>query len=127
MSDRLPVIRLVTQSYDLLDPIAALTDTVRTSVGDQVEAVILFGSTARGEADSRSDVDLAVIAPAGWDGRTDLEDVVRARLGNTCDVLAFTHDEFTRLAAADEPVVRDILADGVALIGTIPRDQSAMA
>jgi hypothetical protein len=43
------------------------------------------------------------------------------------DVLAFTHDEFTRLAAADEPVVRDILADGVALIGTIPRDQSAMA
>jgi predicted nucleotidyltransferase len=111
----------------LLDPIAALTDTVRTSVGDQVEAVILFGSTARGEADSRSDVDLAVIAPAGWDGRTDLEDVVRARLGNKCDVLAFTHDDFTRLAAADEPVVRDILADGVALIGTIPRDQSAMA
>jgi predicted nucleotidyltransferase len=83
----------------LLDPVAALTDTVRTSVGDQVEAMILFGSIARGEADSRSDVDLAVIAPAGWDGRTDLEDAVRTRLGNNCDVLAFTHDDFTRLAA----------------------------
>lgn len=112
----------------LLDPIAALTNTVRDSVGDQVEAVVLFGSIARGEADVGSDVDLAVIAPAGWDGRPDLEDAVRSRLGNDCDVLAFTLDDFTHLAiATDEPVVRDILADGIALIGFIPRVKSGVA
>ena len=58
----------------LLDPITALTDTVREAVGDDVKTVILFGSIARGEANIHSDVDLAVIAAAGWDDRTDLED-----------------------------------------------------
>lgn len=35
---------------ELLDPVAALTDTVRQAVGDDVTTVILFGSVARGEA-----------------------------------------------------------------------------
>jgi predicted nucleotidyltransferase len=111
----------------LLDPIAALTDTVHATVGDQVETVILFGSIARGASDGRSDVDLAVIAPAGWDGGADLEDAVRARLGNSCDVLAFTRQDFTRLVGMDEPVMREILADGVPLVGAIPRVPSAIA
>ena len=111
----------------LLDPIAALTDTVCAAVGDQVGAVILFGSIARGEAKNDSDVDLAVIAPADWEGRTDLEDAVRTRLGNDCDVLAFTRADFTRLAASGEPVVGEILTDGVALVGSIPRMKSGVA
>lgn len=110
----------------LLDPIAALTETVRESVDDQVETVILFGSVARGEAEMSSDVDLAVIASAGWDRRPELEDAVRTRLGNNCDVLAFTADGFTHLAGTDEPVVCDILADGIALIGAIPRVRSGV-
>ncbi len=52
----------------LLDPVAALTDTVREAIGDDVDTVILFGSIARGEAHIKSDIDLAVIAPAGWRG-----------------------------------------------------------
>jgi predicted nucleotidyltransferase len=117
----------VTPLRALLDPIAALTETVRAATSDQVETVILFGSIARGESDGRSDVDLAVIAPAGWDGGADLEDAVRMRLGNSCDVLVFTRDDFTRLGAMDEPIVRDILADGVPLIGAIPRVPSGIA
>jgi predicted nucleotidyltransferase len=111
----------------LLDPIAALTDTVRETVGRDVETVILFGSVARGEANVDSDVDLAVIAQAGWEGRTDLEDAVRTQLGNNCDVLVFTAEEFLRPLAAAEPVVREIRADGVALIGSIPRIKSGAA
>jgi predicted nucleotidyltransferase len=111
----------------LLDPITALTNTVREAVGHDVKTVILFGSIARGEANSHSDVDLAVIAPADWDGRTDLEDAVRTRLGNNCDVLVFTSEDFTRLADIGEPVVREILASGVALIGSIPRMKSRVA
>jgi predicted nucleotidyltransferase len=105
----------------LLDPITVLTDTVREAAGHEVKTVILFGSIARGEANIHSDIDLAVIAPAGWDGRTNLEDAVRTRLGNNCDVLVFTPEDFTRLADTGEPVVREILTDGVALIGSIPR------
>jgi predicted nucleotidyltransferase len=105
----------------LLDPITALADTERDAVGHDVKAVILFGSIARGEANIHSDVDLAVIAPAGWNGRTDLEDAVRTRLGNDCDVRVFTSKDFIRLSGTGEPVVREILTNGVALIGSIPR------
>ena len=111
----------------LLDPITALTDTVCEAVGDDVKAVILFGSIARGEANIHSDVDLAVIATAGWDDRIDLEDAVRTRLGNNCDVLVFTSEDLTRLADTGEPIVREILTNGVALIGSIPRMKSGVA
>jgi predicted nucleotidyltransferase len=108
----------------LLDPMAALTETAAQIVGDRVEAVILFGSVARGEAHEESDIDLAVIAQSGWDGRVDLEDAVRRRLGNDCGALVFTAKDFARLAAAHEPVVDEILLDGIALIGPLPRVKS---
>jgi predicted nucleotidyltransferase len=108
----------------LLDPMAALTETAAQIVGDRVEAIILFGSVARGEAHEGSDIDLAVIAQSGWDGRVDLEDAIRKRLGNDCDALVFTAGDFARLAAAHEPVVDEILVDGIPLIGTMPRVKS---
>jgi predicted nucleotidyltransferase len=111
----------------LLDPIAMLTDTVRDVVRDEVQTVILFGSIARGEAKIDSDVDLVVIAPSEWDGRTDLEGAIRRRLGNDCDVLVFTPEDFTRLQGTGEPVARKILTDGVALLGSIPRMQNGVA
>jgi predicted nucleotidyltransferase len=104
----------------LLDPITCLTATVREIAGDHVNAVILFGSLARGQAYPESDIDLAVIAPAGWDGRIDLEDAVRTRLGNDCDVLVFTRSELTELARTAEPVVTQILTEGIPLIGSMP-------
>lgn len=106
----------------LLDPFAALREVVQRSVGSSVVAVILFGSVARGDATADSDVDLVVLASSEWEGRSDLEDAVRARLGNDCDVLVFTPEEFGRLAASgDEPVVAQILADGVVLFGSLPQ------
>lgn len=105
----------------LLDPMAALTKTAAQIVGEDVEAVIVFGSVARGEAKEGSDIDLAVIAQSGWDGRVDLEDAVRKHLGNDCDVLVFTAKDFKSLAAAHEPVVDEILIDGIPLIGEMPR------
>ncbi len=43
----------------LLSPVAALTDIVGNAVGNDTEAVLLFGSIARGEATLTSDIDLA--------------------------------------------------------------------
>lgn len=112
----------------LLDPVAALREAIRGVVGSNVDAVILFGSVARGEATADSDVDLMVLASPDWDGRTELEDVVRARLGNDCDVLVFTPEDFRRLAASgEEPVVAEILTDGVVLLGTFPQAHGGAA
>lgn len=105
----------------LADPIGTLRSAVAQSVGSEVESVIVFGSIARGQASEGSDIDLAVIANSGWDGRTDLEDAVRTGVGNGCDVLVFTPSQFLQLARSGEPVVSDILRDGVALVGTMPR------
>ncbi len=105
----------------LVDPIAILTAAVREVTDANVQAVLLFGSIARGEATVSSDIDLAIIASPDWDGRVELEDVVRTRLGNNCDVLVFTEAEFQRLARDGEPVVSDMVQDGIALVGNKPR------
>lgn len=104
----------------LLSPITALTEVVGDVVGNDVSAVIVFGSVARGSAGPTSDIDLAVIARSDWDQRSQLEDAVRTRLGNDCDVLSVTPTEFSRLATEGEPVIAAILADGVPLIGSMP-------
>jgi predicted nucleotidyltransferase len=105
----------------LVDPIAALKAAIGEVIDSQVRAVIVFGSIARGDPGVDSDIDLAVIAAPTWDQRVELRDTVRTRLGNNCDVLLFTEPEFRQRAAKGEPVVGDILRDGVALIGTKPR------
>ena len=104
----------------LASPIDMLTRVVR-DVASDVEAVIVFGSVARGEAHSDSDVDLAVIARDAWNGRADLEQQVSERLGNPCDVLHLTREQFVRTAENREPVVAEILRDGLPLVGTVPR------
>jgi predicted nucleotidyltransferase len=105
----------------LADPIGMMRAAIAKAVGPDVESVIVFGSIARGEASRDSDIDLAVLASPGWDGRTDLEDAVRTSVGNSCDVLVFTANQFQQLAQSGEPVVSDILRDGLALIGSMPR------
>lgn len=111
----------------LVDPVAALKAAIGDAIDPRVRTVILFGSIARGEAAADSDIDLAVIASPEWEERVELEDTVRTRLGNDCDVLVFTEAEFQKLAGDREGVVGDILRDGVALVGSKPRVKKAMA
>ncbi len=96
--------------------VAIAEETVRG-----VEAVIVFRSVARGDAHEGSDVHLVVIAAATWGGQAELQQQVRERLGNDCDVLHLTSDHF-KLAPEDrEPVASEILRDGITLVGTMPR------
>lgn len=111
----------------LADPVAALKEAVGEAVDSTVHTVLLFGSFARGEAVVESDLDLAVIASPEWEGRIELEETVRTRLGNDCDVLVFTAAEFEKLARDGEPVVSDILRDGVALVGRKPPTRTGAA
>ena len=64
-----------------ISSLAALRETIRAAVGSPVNASILSGSVARGEATADSDLDLAVLAPPNLDGRVALEDHVRGHSG----------------------------------------------
>lgn len=111
----------------LADPVGTLKTVIGDAIDSQVQAVILFGSIARGEATRDSDIDLAVIASSKWEGRIELEDTVGTKLGNDCEVLLFTETEFETLATNGEPVVGDVLRDGIALFGTKPRAKKLTA
>lgn len=125
------MIHTVNEDHYAIAPLRVLLDPyapIRGTVGSSVSAVVLFGSVARGETTADSDIDLVVLAPPDWGGRAELQDVVRARLGNDCDVLVFTPEEFGRLAAnGDEPVVPAILTDGVVLLGLLPLATAGVA
>lgn len=104
----------------LASPIGMLTRVVQEAVSG-VDAVIVFGSVARGVAHADSDIDLVVIAPAEWAGRADLQQQVQERLGNDCDVLHLTREHLDLAPEDREPVVAEVLRDGVALVGKMPR------
>lgn len=104
----------------LASPIEMLTRVVQEAVRD-VEAVIVFGSVARGDAHADSDIDLVVLAPEEWGGRVDLQRQVQEGLGNSCDVLHLTHEHFEPAPEDQEPVVAEVLRDGIALVGKMPR------
>lgn len=105
----------------LLDPLSALTEIISGVIGESAESVILFGSVARGEANSDSDIDLAVIAHEPWDRRAVLSEAIRVGTGNECDILVFTPASFSDALDRGEPVAVDVIKDGVALIGSKPR------
>jgi predicted nucleotidyltransferase len=111
----------------LADPVALLRSTIRDVADDVVEAVLLFGSTARGEAKIDSDIDLAVVTRVPWDGRVDLAETVTSRFGNACEVVVFLSDEFTVLAEQGEPIIGEILRDGIPLLGSMPRVKRGIA
>ena len=104
----------------LVSPWRVLTDAVDGVIDERVHSVLVFGSAATGRDGVGSDIDLAVIAEPDWDGQYSLSDNVSSVMGNACDVLVFTEDEFRRLAAQGEPVIAEILRDAVALVGTLP-------
>lgn len=115
------LLRLMVSPIDVLERVIAEFDL------GEVHSVILFGSVARGEPTRASDIDLAVIAPAGWGRGAGLQEHVHRRMGNACDVLTFTPEEFEELRASSEPVVVDIERDGLALIGGKPRPRGRVA
>ena len=91
-------------------------------------AVLLFGSFARRDGNSSSDVDLFVVRPEAvaaddplWlRSRTALARGAEAASGNPCQMMDGTPAQLTEGAVAGEELVASLQADAVCLFGSAP-------
>jgi predicted nucleotidyltransferase len=87
--------------------------------------VSIFGSTARGDGDTASDIDLFVVRPssvdaddAGW--RAQLEDIagqIQRWTGNHTGIAEASDDELAHLHAEEPPIVAELRTDAIVLCG----------
>lgn len=88
-------------------------------------SVIAFGSLARGEADSQSDVDLVVVRSAEIDEDDDAwvvgmerwRERARRLTGNRVEVVTVSEEDIGRLLRGRRPLWRDVAREGIVVFG----------
>ena len=99
--------------------LSELLSWLREQFGGRVEHVWLFGSKARGDSDEESDVDLLIVA-------RDADDALREAIGDVAYALSLESGvllcehvvsswRFAQMRARQEPLYRNITAEGVDL------------
>jgi len=98
-----------------------VVDHLRTQLGARLRAIVLFGSRARGDARSDSDIDLLVVADGlARDPVSRLIELRRglnglmATLPGSLDLVARTPSE---VESNLSPLLIDVCADGICLFG----------
>ena len=89
----------------------------------------LFGSTARGDGDTHSDIDLLVVRPATLDPESEqwraqidaLAENVRRWTGNNAGIVEISTADLPRLAEEQPPVLAELRRDAIELTGKPPR------
>lgn len=116
---------------------AELIEALRSAVGAWTVApvvAVLFGSSARGDGDERSDVDLLLVRPSGidadddiWRGQAELlAESVFAWTGNSAEIVEWGEDELSR-ALLGEAVLANAAREGVVLAGAAEALRPAVA
>jgi predicted nucleotidyltransferase len=85
----------------------------------------LFGSAARGDGDTASDVDIFIVRPKGVDEEdaqwrsqlNELADAVRSWTGNHAGISEVPERELARLRRERPRVVQDVERDGITVFG----------
>jgi predicted nucleotidyltransferase len=88
----------------------------------------VFGSAARGDGDTESDIDILVIRPKQveedderWRSQIDsLATAVHRWTGNHAGIAEISERELPRLRRERPPVIENVVADGITLIGDEP-------
>lgn len=94
----------------------------------QPQHVSIFGSAARGDGDTRSDIDIFVVRPprvdsddGAWRNQLDrLADRVNAWTGNRAAIAEVASADVRRLRRERPPVVEELLRDAITLAGPAP-------
>ena len=110
----------ISRSEEIFERIESYKDLVVKEL--RPEAVVLFGSFAKGDINEGSDVDIMVIADfkGGFLDRVklllDLNDEMRLPL----EPVGYTFEEFQRMREEGNPFIREVLERGKVLYGMIP-------
>jgi predicted nucleotidyltransferase len=88
--------------------------------------VSIFGSTARGDGGTQSDIDVFVVRPGAvsedepqWRAQLDdLAESIERWTGNQASVAEVTADEIERLLEEDRPIVTELRSDAIGVVGT---------
>lgn len=88
----------------------------------------MFGSAARGDGDTESDIDLLVVRPGDvheederWRSQIDLlAAAVRSWTGNHAGIAEISERDLPRLRRERPPVIENVSADGIPLVGDEP-------
>lgn len=98
----------------------ALASKVAEALNGEVHSVVLYGSTARGEARRSSDIDVLILSdhPDAHRKRVvEIEDELDAENGYRTLLVSmyFTVNDFRRLSASSSPFARAVLKEGIIL------------
>lgn len=109
---------------------AGANTTLRQRAGDLVAEwrqtpveVVMFGSTARGDGDPDSDIDVLVVRPdpvdpddTTWSAQlADFQLALQRWSGNPCELLTLSQSQWREAEAAHAPITAEVRRDGVCL------------
>lgn len=81
-----------------------------------ISSITLYGSTAQGKNDGKSDIDLLII---GQKTKIDISKYEK-KFNKEINLLIMKWSEWRTHANQDKPFYREIVKDGIALLGNIP-------
>lgn len=116
---------LVYPALELLDGLhGVLRHRIKAAVvewGREVAVAGIFGSAARRDGNSESDIDVLLVSddPALDSFALDLSERVQQWTGNDCHVMALSIKEVRRMKRAGEPIVNEWVQELEPIIGSI--------
>jgi len=121
--------RALTQKTKIGQVVATIASTMIAWNEKSVTDVILFGSTARGEATIESDIDLLILTENAepWIVRQRLYDLIYPiipALGVDISLIVINKNDFIRMAKDKEPFALSIISEGIQLQGDLLNEYS---
>ncbi|MBI4322573.1 MAG: nucleotidyltransferase domain-containing protein [Chloroflexi bacterium] len=92
---------------------------VIAALGERIDAIVLYGSVARGEAKRYSDIDVLVIGPSR-EAEKEVDNIAgniweRSDYNALITVVYLTREQFRERARSGSPFIANVLEDGVVL------------
>jgi predicted nucleotidyltransferase len=98
---------ILRKTSGLVDVLAVALSSIEKSIS----LAFVFGSVARGEQQSSSDVDVMLVGSLGFADAVRVLHPVQATLQREINPVVYSLDEFRRRAASDDSFVREVLAE----------------